>query len=324
MAALSPSSDQVRLARQAESLASALPRLMMEARRIAATLVHGLHGRRRAGTGENFWQFRHYAAGEAASRIDWRRSARDHNLYVREREWEAAHTVWIWPDRSASMDFCSDLAPDSKGARALVLAMALADVMVRGGERVGVPGLMRPTASRAIIDRIAEAVLHAEGASPDLPPPLPLARLSELVIFTDGLADPDTFDTDIRRLAGFGGRGHVVQVLDPIEETFPFHGRIEFTENEQGLRLTAGRAELWREDYVKIFAAHRAGCARASRRAAGPLPPITPTSPLCPRFWRCTAAWGRGAECSACRSLSPLLSCSRRWSSCPPCGYCCA
>jgi uncharacterized protein (DUF58 family) len=252
-----PASGQ-RLARQADLLAASLPRLIMEARRIAATLVHGLHGRRRAGSGENFWQFRHYQTGEAASRIDWRRSARDHNLYVREREWEAAHTVWVWPDRSPSMDFRSDLSQDTKAERALVLAMALADVMVKGGERVGVPGLLRPTASRAIIDKIAEAVLHAEGVQPDLPPPLPLARLSDLVILTDGLSLPEAFEADIRRLAGFGGKGHVIQVLDPIEETFPFKGRIEFTENEQGLRLIAGRAELWRDDYIALLNAHRA------------------------------------------------------------------
>ena len=80
-----------------------MPRLILEARRIAATVIHGLHGRRRAGPGENFWQYRRFLSGEPARRVDWRRSARDGILYVREQEWEAAHTVWIWPDRSPSM-----------------------------------------------------------------------------------------------------------------------------------------------------------------------------------------------------------------------------
>src|SRR5271156_3722483 len=80
-------------------LAAAMPRLIREARRVAATVIHGLHGRRRAGPGENFWQYRRFVSGEPAARIDWRRSARDDHLYVREQEWEAAHTVWIWPDR---------------------------------------------------------------------------------------------------------------------------------------------------------------------------------------------------------------------------------
>src|SRR5690242_20419905 len=95
-------------------LARALPRLAIEARRVAQAAAHGLHGRRHAGVGENFWQFRHFNFGEAASRVDWRRSARDDHLYVREREWESAHTVWLWADRSASMGFVSTLAQTSK------------------------------------------------------------------------------------------------------------------------------------------------------------------------------------------------------------------
>src|SRR5436189_5216594 len=81
-------------------LAATMPRLILEARRVAATIIHGLHGRRRAGTGESFWQFRRFTSGESASKVDWRRSARDDHLYVREHEWEAAHTVWLWADRS--------------------------------------------------------------------------------------------------------------------------------------------------------------------------------------------------------------------------------
>src|SRR5262245_33116376 len=140
---------------QGRSLAATMPRLVLESRRIAATIIHGLHGRRRAGTGENFWQYRRFLSGEPAHRVDWRRSARDDHLYVREREWEAAHTIWIWPDRSPSMNFASALAAESKLERVMVIAFALAEVLVQGGERVGVPGLLRPTASRNVIEKMA-------------------------------------------------------------------------------------------------------------------------------------------------------------------------
>ncbi|MGB8041990.1 MAG: DUF58 domain-containing protein, partial [Pseudolabrys sp.] len=119
----------------ARKLADAMPRLILEARRVASTVIHGLHGRRRAGPGENFWQYRRFMSGEPAQNVDWRRSARDDHLYVREREWEASHTVWIWPDRSPSMTFASALSSDSKLERALVIAFALAEVLVQGGER---------------------------------------------------------------------------------------------------------------------------------------------------------------------------------------------
>ena len=145
---------------ESRTLAASLPRLVLEARRIAANVIHGLHGRRRAGSGENFWQYRRFVSGEPARRVDWRRSARDEHLYVREQEWEAAHTVWIWPDRSPSMTFRSKLAQESKLDRTLVICFALAEVLVHAGERVGLPGLMRPTGSRNVLDKIANAILH--------------------------------------------------------------------------------------------------------------------------------------------------------------------
>ena len=103
------------------TLAETMPRLILEARKIAATVIHGLHGRKRAGPGENFWQYRRFLSGEPARRVDWRRSARDGVLYVREQEWEAAHTVWVWVDRSPSMMFTSHLAQEPKLDRAIVI-----------------------------------------------------------------------------------------------------------------------------------------------------------------------------------------------------------
>src|SRR5579863_567370 len=142
---------------ESQTLAASMPRLILEARRLAATIIHGLHGRRRAGTGENFWQYRRFVSGEPAARVDWRRSARDDFLYVREQEWEAAHTVWIWPDRSPSMTFQSRLAQCTKLDRTLVMGLALAEILVEGGERIGVPGLTRPSGARNVVEKISEA-----------------------------------------------------------------------------------------------------------------------------------------------------------------------
>src|ERR1700744_4802441 len=167
------------------ALAATMPRLILEARRVAATVIHGLHGRRRAGSGENFWQYRRFMSGEPASRVDWRRSARDDHLYVREQEWEAAHTVWIWTDRSASMAFKSALALDGKLERTLVIAFALAEVLIEGGERVGIPGLMRPTASRNVIERMAEVMLHDPAARTSLPASFSPSPRSEVIVVSD-------------------------------------------------------------------------------------------------------------------------------------------
>jgi uncharacterized protein (DUF58 family) len=247
-----------RASAQGRSLAATMPRLILEARRVAATVIHGLHGRRRAGSGENFWQYRRFVSGEAASRVDWRRSARDEHLYVREREWEAAHTVWIWPDRSPSMLFASALVWESKLDRALVVAFALSHVLVEGGERIGIPGLMRPTASRNVIDKMAQAIVHDEGERASLPPSFAPSPLAEVVVLSDLWSPtPDVLRT-ITQLSASGAHGHVVQIVDPAEETFPYAGRIEFIEPEGAGSVTAGRAESWREEYQARIERHRA------------------------------------------------------------------
>jgi uncharacterized protein (DUF58 family) len=242
----------------ARTLAETLPRLILEARRIAATVIHGLHGRKRAGPGENFWQYRRFVWGEPARRVDWRRSARDDHLYVREQEWEAAHTVWIWPDRSPSMTFRSKLAQEPKLDRALVVAFALAEVLVHAGERVGVPGLMRPTGSRNVLDKIANAIVHDPTERPSLPLAFAPSSLSEIVLISDFWSPIDDIRKTIAQLSSSGAHGHTVQIVDPAEETFPYSGRIEFVEPEGGESITAGRAEAWRAEYEALVARHRA------------------------------------------------------------------
>jgi uncharacterized protein (DUF58 family) len=248
----------------AKTLASALPDLLVEARKVAMTVASGWHGRRQAGSGETFWQFRPFGQGESVTRIDWRRSARDDHLYVREREWEAAHTVWVWADLSASMDFRSRLAPMVKRDRAAVLMLALAELLARSGERVGLPGVTRPTAHRAVAERIATALPTAPvGALPDT---APVRRFAEVVVIGDLLDPIDAIAATLDRVAAAGARAHLVQVLDPSEETFPFAGRTEFRDPETGFRLTAGRAETWADAYRQELSAHRDGLRRIAER----------------------------------------------------------
>jgi uncharacterized protein (DUF58 family) len=242
---------------EGRSLAASMPRLILEARRIAASVIHGLHGRRRAGTGENFWQYRRFMSGEAATRVDWRRSARDDHLYVREQEWEAAHTIWIWPDRSASMVFASPLVRETKLDRALTLALALAEVLVEGGERVGIPGLLRPTSSRNVVEKIAQAIVHDTGTRHSLPPAFAPSPLAEVVVLSDLWSPIGEVKQMIGQLSASGASGHIVQVVDPAEETFPYGGRIEFVEPEGAGSVTAGRAEMWRGDYQARVEQHR-------------------------------------------------------------------
>ncbi len=252
--------------RGALDLARRLPSLVVAAKEIASSAMHGVHGRRRSGTGENFWQFRPFVAGESASRVDWRRSARDDRLYVREREWESAHTVWVWIDRSESMAYASSLAMQSKLDRAVVLGLSAADLLVRGGERVGLLGLTRPLATRNIIERFAETLmLDQRGAPDDLPPPGTLAPRVRAVLVSDFLVQPDVLATRIADLAARGARGHLLMIVDPVEETFPFAGHTEFLDVDSSAVMRIGQAERFRNEYSRRLALHRDAVAEIVR-----------------------------------------------------------
>ena len=249
------------------TLAQRLPRLVLEARRVAATLSHGIHGRRRAGVGETFWQFRPFVTGEAAQRIDWRRSARDDRLYVREREWETAQTVWFWIDRSASMGYASDLAQAPKIERAIVLGLALANCFVEAGERVGMLGLLAPRASRRIAETMAQTLV-ADRASleEDLPPDAPVAPQHEAVLISDFLSPVRDITAMVEGISSRGARGHLVMIVDPVEETFPFQGQAVLHDLEDGLSLRIGDAIAWGNAYRLRIEQHRAELLELARR----------------------------------------------------------
>jgi uncharacterized protein (DUF58 family) len=259
------------LEREAHEVADRLPELLLDAQRIAATVAHGIHGRRRAGPGETFWQFRQFQSSDAAQLIDWRRSAGSDHLFVREREWEAAHTVWLWPDLSASMDFKSHIAgvTVSKRDRALVLTLAMAELLVRGGERVALMGLTPPTASRKATSRMAEIIAaHAGSAllAASLPPKTRLSRFSGALLFSDFLDPIADIRGRIDEIAAAGVGGHLVQVLDPAEETLPYEGRTEFLGLEGDERWIADRSESLRPEYQRRLAAHRAELIEMTQR----------------------------------------------------------
>jgi uncharacterized protein (DUF58 family) len=258
-----------RLQTEAHGLADRLPDLVLEAMRISSTVAHGIHGRRRAGPGETFWQFRQYNEVDAAALIDWRRSASSDHLFVREREWEAAHTVWLWPDLSPSMDFASHLSATRKADRAVVLALAIAELLVRGGERVGLLGLTRPTASRKAATRLAEALAMHAGSKElvaSLPPEVRLPRFSGVILISDFLDPVESITARMRAIASAGVSGHLVQVLDPAEETLPYEGRTEFLGLEGGERWIADRAESLRTQYRERLETHRTALSEAARR----------------------------------------------------------
>jgi uncharacterized protein (DUF58 family) len=247
------------LQHEADGLSAGLPPLMVEADHLAASVSLGVHGRRRAGMGESFWQFRRYAAHDSSAAIDWRQSAKSQHIFVREREWEAAQTVWFWRDASPNMGFKS--GGTSKRARADLLSLALASLLVRGGERVGFLGMEgAPAASRLALTRMGRAMFIRNDAA--LPPYAAFKRGNQLVWFSDFL--DDGVEETMKGLAHQGVEGHLVRIVDPAEEDFPYSGRTRFESPRGGEDEIFGRAERVRGSYRARFTAHGERIAEAA------------------------------------------------------------
>jgi uncharacterized protein (DUF58 family) len=245
------------LSDRAESLSSALPALLVEAHRIAATVIIGVHGRKRSGPGETFWQYRPYSFGDNVQQIDWHRSARSDRVFIRENEWEAANTLWLWVSPSIGMTFQSHLATVAKSERAKLLALAVASLAVRANERVSLLGSnLVPAHSRPALLRLAQTLITAP-VSDTLPHAIRLPKFSTVLMFGDFLEPPERIARALGSIAANGVAGHVVQVCDPAEETLPYEGRVQFEEMAGPLTYMAGKTESLRQAYQEKFAVQR-------------------------------------------------------------------
>lgn len=253
----------------AEALAAGLPPLMVAANRVANTVSQGVHGRRRVGQGETFWQFRRYEQGDSIQQIDWRQSAKNDPVFIRETEWEAAQSVWLWRDGSPSMAYGSDGASTTKRDRADLLLMALASLLIRGGEHVALLGTgQNPGAGRQVLTRLWNEIESGQVADTGLPGFELLPRHARLVMFGDFLTTTAQIRVAVNAFAHHGIRGHLVHLIDPAEESFPFEGRVQFEGPEEEGRTVIGNAGGIAEDYRSIFQAH-IDDVQAISRAAG-------------------------------------------------------
>jgi uncharacterized protein (DUF58 family) len=256
------------LGHQAEKLAAALPPLLIDAERVAHSVYQGMHGRKRAGIGESFWQFRRYEAGDTVARIDWRQSARTDKVFVREREWEAAQTACLWADMSGSMRYASRKDLPTKADRAQVLMLALASLCLRGGENVcWLSGEAEVVRGKEALRRLALRLELAEASMVDLLPPAVLPRHSHAVLCSDFLMPPEQLAEALRRYSARKIGGVLLHILDPIEESFMVEGRVDVRGCEGEVALLLPDAAAIRHAYAERMAEHKARLGHLARSA---------------------------------------------------------
>ncbi len=284
------------LRRAAEALSASLPPLLAEAEHLAATVIMGDHGRRRAGQGENFWQYRRAVPGDEYAAIDWRRSARSDHLYIRQTEWEAAQTVSLWVDPGQAMRYRGDKAHPAKGDRAAVLALALSILLNRGGERIALMGTDAAEPKRGLrqLERVA-AALAREQDRPDYGAP-PLAALphgSRAVFISDFMGSRDALLRQVGEAADQGVRGCLVQVLDATEESFPFDGRTIFQSMAGEIEFETDRAKSLKSAYLTRLARRKEELADLARQTGWLyLHHLTSTPPRGAMLWLYAALEG--------------------------------
>ena len=254
------------LRERAENEAARLPALLARAEHLAGTVLLGDHGRRRAGLGDDFWQYRPAQSGDSRRLIDHRRSAMGDVQFVREREWQIAQSVMLWVDQGASMRFSSDKNTPEKADRARLLGLATAILLIRGGERVGLTGTtLPPRRGNAQIVRLAEAFsvdVTDDYAAPEHRAMIPHARA---LFISDFLGDMTDVRLALTKAADRGVRGVLLQVLDPSEEAFPFQGRTIFESVGGTLSHETLKANDLRDRYLDRMAARKAELAQLTQ-----------------------------------------------------------
>lgn len=214
---------------RAEALAAPMPPLLADATHLASTVLLGEHGRRRAGMGDEFWQYRPAVASDSARSIDWRRSGQSDTHFVREKEWQAVQTVLVWVDRARSMGFSSVKSLPTKADRARLLAMAVSVLLIRGGERVGLTTARTPARIGEMqLLRLAEILSDDETHDYGAPDTSGIQPRSRAIFLSDFLGDLGPVEKALTKAADRGVTGAMVQILDPQEEAFPFAGRTIF------------------------------------------------------------------------------------------------
>lgn len=214
--------------------------LTLSARTLVEGALPGHHAAVRTGVGGDFHDYRPYVPGDDPARIDWKVFGRSDRLYVRRHRRESELTAHLLVDASASMDFAGlgrDARPISgdqtptKLRYALDLAMALALICVRQGDRAGAAAFdatshheVAPAATWPHLHHMARVLGDVAAAGNEANPAAALHALAQrsrgralAVVISDFLDEPARFFAGADRWRDAGGELVALGVLTPTE-----------------------------------------------------------------------------------------------------------
>lgn len=209
--------------------------LELKARLIVEGFVSGMHKSPYQGFSVEFAEHREYAPGDDLRYVDWKLYGKSDRYYLKQYEEETNFACYLVLDCSESMQYRSEAAAVSKLEYAQYIAAALAYLVIRQRDAVGlvtfdssISHLIRSSSQASHLKQLFGVMEQTPASGETALGPI-LNQLAErigkrsLVILLSDLFDET--ESIVRGLKHLRHRRHdvsVMQIIDPAEQDFPF------------------------------------------------------------------------------------------------------
>lgn len=215
--------------------------LSLRARRVVEGYVSGMHRSPYHGFSIEFTEHREYAPGDDLRYLDWKVLGRTDKFYLKQFEEETNLTCSLLLDTSQSMTYQSTAAPMSKLDYARCVAAALAYLVLKQRDSVGlvtfdneIRASLRASSSpshweqlvRVMEQSVAERKTSVGAIFHDVAERL--RRRGIVVILSDMFDDVETAVAGLKHLRHRRSEVILFHVLDPAELEFPFEEATRF------------------------------------------------------------------------------------------------
>ena len=248
----------LKLRHEAEINISTLPALLMMADKISGTILHGMHSQRKSGAGEKFWQFREYTQSDHLQDIDWRQSAKNDHIFIKQKEWQTTQKTYLWCASGSSMNYSSAKNIYSKQACAQIISLSLALLLRRSEEQVGLFGDLKTGKSDDKMQKIGQILLDNSNIEQSLPNSLDFAlpQHSSFIAIGDFLAPINDISDAFSSISMAAQNALIIQIIDPAELDLTYRGRVKFKDINSNESTVINHVASVRSQYKKRMEAH--------------------------------------------------------------------
>ncbi len=246
--------EQNEILKSSGKISAKLPNLLVAAERVAISVMQGVHGRKKTGQGESFWQFREYDSSDSIRDIDWRKSAKSDKIFIKQKEWEASQSIYLWRDSSKSMDYSFGKKIDKKLYIADLILTSLSILLINGGEQVSLLGSDgKKFRTKTAIPELVEYNINNQFPMIENKP---LPSNSNIILIGDFLGDISELDKFLSSLQQRQINIMLIQILDRSEIDLPFLGNVDFHGLEMEEMVKIPDVNAIKEQYKAKINAH--------------------------------------------------------------------